>query len=243
MSEPINLTSEEQGAETPPKPRRQLGRSTQNSGPPVRDASSMWFAFYPALMMALLLGMVAVFLFGSRTTNAAARNKFRQAMELSQDTKAKDPGDFEGNASPTMARRNIRTVHNAQDSTAFSFLKTSRLTNKEIDEFFKKLKDINTPTLEDNFTLRLPFNYLFEPTGALAEEGKRNLKGLTDHLKKLPYDLVLQVNEEEHVGKIFTLVKYFTSDAKLPASRFGISVRPEKNDDVNKMTFILLAQK
>ena len=85
--------------------------------------------------------------------------------------------------------------------------------------------------LSDNFRLRLPSGFLFATDDQLSDSGMRALQTIASAVSRLPYDILLQVDDPSRLPMAARVQQYFFTVAGIHPGRIGIGIGPVRSSD------------
>lgn len=109
-------------------------------------------------------------------------------------------------------------------------------------QVLRMLEAATAGTLEDSWTLRLPFSLLFAADGQLSESGSRLLQALARNLRALPYDIQVQMDSSAHMAQGIALAQYLVRREGLHPSRIGVGVQPS-TDGRQRLVWLTFAHR
>ena len=91
-------------------------------------------------------------------------------------------------------------------------------------EILKGLEASTDNTLKDSYTLRLPLALLFESNGQLSSSAPPLLHAMSIHVRHLPYDLQIAVDDPANTAKAIMLGQYLFQHEMLHPGRLGVGL-------------------
>ena len=97
-------------------------------------------------------------------------------------------------------------------------------------------------TLTDSYSMRTPLGLVFTDDGKLSPSGIELLGVIASSLRRLPYDIYLQVDDAKELPKAVTAAQYLVQQAGLAPYRVAVGVRTS-SEPWNPSLWFLYAQR
>lgn len=94
-------------------------------------------------------------------------------------------------------------------------------------EVLRRLEVDQSHTLGDSYQFQIPLGLLFNDQGELTPGGVQWLHTIGRHIRALPYDLLLQVDDARQLPRVITIAHYFAKKEAMHPGRIGVGLRAD----------------
>jgi len=115
----------------------------------------------------------------------------------------------------------------------------------ELEATAKALRSLEEPalgTLSDSYAMPTPLGLLFTADGKLSPSGGELLAVVASSLRRLPYDIYVQVDDPKNLPRAVTAAQHLIKHEGLAPFRVGVGVRTT-NEPWNPSVWFLYAQR
>jgi len=201
-----------------------------------------WIVTYCDMITLLIAFFICILTFASRESGNQNFPKFRDSVLYGPGGSGPAGAAIRGSDRDAVVWRQLLI-------SAYPSAPGSRIPPLYSDPTFEKTSEVlhlletsSLGTLGDSHVIRMPMVLFFDKEQDLTPTGQYLLRYVAYHVRRLPYNLLVQVAQPQHLAQAVGLVRHLQQKNAMEPSKLGVGIRPATEELNPHVWFVLQFQ-
>jgi chemotaxis protein MotB len=183
-----------------------------------------WIVTYCDMITLLIAFFICILTFASKESGKEKHPKLRDSILYGPGGTGVAGAGHKGSEQDSIVWRQVLvSAHQGPPGSRIPPLYSDPSTDRTT-EVLNLLDQSTLGNLSDSFRLRLPLGLFFDDKKNLQPTGRQLLGSLAANLRRLPFDIRIQVDERQYLDRVIAMAQYLTNQQGIEADRIGAGV-------------------